>query len=298
MVNKWAVVAIVVILAIAAAAAYVYLSIFPPAYSGPAAKLVISAGTVEINRGNGWSLATSGIALEVGWSVRTGAASRAVIIFMDSSVARLGENTEVRITKITSGANSTVELEQLAGSTWNKILKLSGITEYTVNTPTAVASVRGTAFAVRLDAANDTDVGVAEGNVTVGSVRTREEIVAGVRKEIREIVAEKNITVQQAAVVRKAALETIEERALQEDSWTRENRDLDQQHVQEIKTKLVAKYSNFISLAKSQLKLTDQQIQDYIDGYIRGDYSIKRAIDQGIIPEQYVSYIPEELRRY
>ena len=80
-----------------------------------------------------------------GDTIVTGEMSLAVIQFGDISVINLKSNTELIIASLVSERDGErVELEQRRGSTFNKIVK-SGV-DYSVNTPTAVAAVRGTSF--------------------------------------------------------------------------------------------------------------------------------------------------------
>jgi hypothetical protein len=89
--------------------------------------------------------------------VRTKDDGSAVIVMYESILVELDANTEVSIEQL---SKDKVKLNQQSGSTWNKFAAISGIKSFEVETPTTVATVRGTEFWVDMDS-----VGVDEGQV-------------------------------------------------------------------------------------------------------------------------------------
>ncbi|MBS3053050.1 MAG: hypothetical protein J4469_00970, partial [Candidatus Aenigmarchaeota archaeon] len=70
---------------------------------------------------------------------------------------------------------------------------------------------------------------------------------------------------------------------LAEDSWIRKNKEKDEQFLLELREKIKSKYWIYLLIAKSQYKLTDEQVDEYIDNALRGTYSqdqIDRALNQ------------------
>jgi len=68
------------------------------------------------------------------------------VVFGNNSMLSIDKNSEVEI--IVDNQNTLIN--QLSGSTWNRVKKLTGSENYQVETPTALATVRGTKFGVEL----------------------------------------------------------------------------------------------------------------------------------------------------
>lgn len=229
------------------------------------------SGNVELNTG----AASAGTKLDVGDSVKTGNESEATIIFFDSSILRLDELTDIKITQLDS-STATVSVMQENGRTWNKIIKrpelekfgklmrLGGVNSYKIESPTSVATVRGTAFSFQEDF-----VAVASGNVIV-------------KKGSEEVIIEED---NQAEVK-----ETITLKQLEKDSWITQNLANDEEQLVKIRNSLKKKYAMLISFVKATRGFTDEEIDNAIDDYLRGDIS-KEEAEQALGQEE----IPEEL---
>ena len=103
-------------------------------------------------------------------TVKTGPGGTATILFADGSLLRLSEKTEVNLASYTKdGDTITILIEQVAGKTWNRVQQLLGKSSYKVETPTMVATVRGTAFGIELSA-NGSAISVMDGLVAAGAV--------------------------------------------------------------------------------------------------------------------------------
>ncbi len=109
-----------------------------------------------------------GAPLEVGDRVRTGKDGSAEIAFEGDSIVTLRPNSEIRIADARRGR---VEIAAARGGLLAKIQKALGMGGgFRVRTPTAVAAVRGTEFAVEIEdgSGGETHVGVFdEGEVEV-----------------------------------------------------------------------------------------------------------------------------------
>jgi len=246
--------AVVIVAAVAGGGAY-YLGFL--SLPSATAKLTAASGDVSVN-GRAASLGTD---LRENDVVKTGPGSSAEITFFGSSVVRLDENTEVRISDLIESKESrTIKLDQPAGNTWNRVLLASGINTYEIATPTSVASVRGTAFYVRI-VEGAVDVGVTEGIVNLKSIKDG------------AVVTEADIDRDKAGVVRTDALETIDVQALVRDAWVTQNEQKDGTLREEVKDKIRSKYGNLIGIAKSQYGVTDTQVEEYLDAYVGGEYT-------------------------
>lgn len=120
-----------------------------------------------------WQPASAGYLLAAGDQVRTVAGASAVITFDDGSRINLGSNGSFTLQESTSGGTS---LRLSIGSlrAWvNKALSR----RFDVRTPTAVCSVRGTEFAVDVNAQGHTNIQMFSGVLAVADQRGNETVV-------------------------------------------------------------------------------------------------------------------------
>jgi hypothetical protein len=112
--------------------------------------------------------ATNGMELAVGDTITTGSNGSAKLTFFDGSVMEIKANSEILINELstaTSGSTSVSLMEQV-GSTVNRIGKLvDSSSKYEVETPAAVAVVRGTTFDLVVEEDGETTVKSEEGSV-------------------------------------------------------------------------------------------------------------------------------------
>ncbi|MBI5239351.1 MAG: FecR domain-containing protein [Elusimicrobia bacterium] len=120
-----------------------------------------------------WQPTSAGHLLEAGDQVRTAAGASAVITFDDGSRINLGSNGSFTLQESTSGGTS---LKLSIGSlrAWvNKALSR----RFDVRTPTAVCSVRGTEFAVDVNAQGHTNIQMFSGVLAVADQRGNETVI-------------------------------------------------------------------------------------------------------------------------
>ena len=88
------------------------------------------------------------------------------VVFPDNSTMSLAEDTEVQVTY----DKKTINIYQTLGNTWHRVTQVVSDNEYKVETPTALATVRGTKFAVEVptDTALPANIYVTENTVEVG----------------------------------------------------------------------------------------------------------------------------------
>lgn len=121
-------------------------------------------GKIEIQRGGTWQTGNIGAPVLTGDRLRTGAHDQAKIIFRDDSVIDLAPATEVVLDSQTfdSAAHRYESLLRLAQGkirAWVSAYYREPRARYEVETPTAVAGVRGTEFIVQYGpSSNSTDV--------------------------------------------------------------------------------------------------------------------------------------------
>ena len=88
------------------------------------------------------------------------------VVFPDNSTMSLAEDTEVQVTY----DKKTINIYQTLGNTWHRVTQVVSDNEYKLETPTALATVRGTKFAVEVptDTALPANIYVTENTVEVG----------------------------------------------------------------------------------------------------------------------------------
>ena len=110
------------------------------------AAIITLVGTAKIaksEKGPWKKLKLHDVVVDSSW-IETGPASKLTIFYKDSQV-RLGANTRVQIQSLTRPGGARIKVKK--GFTWYKVKKR----KLRIVTPTAVASVRGTMFAVTHD---------------------------------------------------------------------------------------------------------------------------------------------------
>ena len=155
-----------------------------------AAILYVERGSVEVNTGSGWQPGADEMELAKGSQVRT-ADGEATVVFYEGEITHLEPNTEIKLDEV---SKSDIKVTQLAGETWNKVTKISGVSEFTVETPSTVATVRGTEFSI-----NDEEVDVMEGEVDYGPKDKPHIKVRAGNRAIMQIMAEEGISPEKLA---------------------------------------------------------------------------------------------------
>ena len=152
--------------------------LFLPAFAQQDVKITIAriGGTVEVmhtaNTKGQWVKAKKDQQIGAGWSLRTAADSKAQLVFPQDNVVILKASSLLTVDNLTAGGGA--KLNAKSGGLLVDIKRaLSAGSEFEVQTPSALAVVRGTKFAVEIDpnpsphiAGGDTD-SVAGGGMPV-----------------------------------------------------------------------------------------------------------------------------------
>lgn len=135
------------------------------ALAQPACEVMAVSGDAQ--RGDGQALAV-GDRLDAGTTLRTGAAGRVRLKFVDGSVLVLADNSQLRIAAFSAagGQPRTAELLLELGLVGQRVNPSAG-GSWRVRTPTAVTAVRGTEFSVEVGDDRATAVLVQAGEVDV-----------------------------------------------------------------------------------------------------------------------------------
>jgi len=140
-------------------------------------------GSVLVSRAGGqFAPISDGDVVAGGDTIRTAAASHGVLTFFDGTTVELEPETEITIDDLRASASGDkiVAISQVIGRTWHVVTHLvSPNSRYDVNTPTATAIVRGTAFQVAVAADGTTTTETTEGDVSTVAQGTDVHVRAG-----------------------------------------------------------------------------------------------------------------------
>ena len=237
------------------------------------AQLIIDSGTVQVkHEGGSWTAAENGILLSSSDAIKTGPNTSASVIFFESSIIRLDSNTEITIQQIIQQDEEiSIRIQQDAGRTWNTISKISGIDDYEVQTPTTVASVRGTAFVVIVEPNGTTYYGVSHGILNVSSVSN------GVIQGSIDVSGNESVIVYVDMIGK-----TLEIKPFDIDDWVLENLLEDEQLLLDIKAELYSRLEPYIPELKEEYGVTDEELEVLLDGYIQGYFDLPPETPQWI----------------
>jgi hypothetical protein len=228
------------------------------------AQLIIDSGTVQVKSADGsWTSAENGMDLYESYSVKTGHNSSASIVLFKTSIVRLDSDTEVTLKELIREEETKVTIQQDSGRTWNTVSKISGIDNYEVQTPTTVASVRGTAFVVIVQENGSTYYGVHHGILNVSSIS--KNVVQG------SIDVSGNESV---FVFIDLINETLEVKPFEMDEWVIENLLDDEQFVSDLKQELYERIEEYIPELKAEYGITDEELDVLLIGYILGYFDL------------------------
>lgn len=148
-----------------------------PAPGGGSAVLASIDGEVTVRKGLGdWQIASGGESLGTDHEIGTGVDSKATIQFADGSLMQLAELTEVRLANLLDeGGRRQVKVQLKLGEVKAQVKPQETITtDFSVSTPTATASVRGTEIQeISHHPARGTRTRLASGKLRVESSRGR-----------------------------------------------------------------------------------------------------------------------------
>ncbi len=105
-----------------------------------------------------------GFPLYEGTSIKTGAGSSAIVRLDDGSMSKIAPLSVFNLqTMGTSGDKKNTKLGVNLGKTWNRVNKLRDASDFKMDTPSAVAGIRGTYFGTEVNRGADSDYDFWEG---------------------------------------------------------------------------------------------------------------------------------------
>ncbi len=140
------------------------------------AVLASVTGDVQVKKGEVWSTAVAEDEIAESDVIKTSFDSQATLLFDSGSIIRVDQNSQIALSEYSRDGDSwIIKINQIFGRSWNRVQKLIGGSIYEVNTPTAVATVRGTTFAIDADASGSA-ITVDEGEVVARIIETKQEV--------------------------------------------------------------------------------------------------------------------------
>jgi len=156
-------------------------------------KTILGKAEVRSPQTNKWRDLRVGMPVRMGWDVRTFVESSVELSFETGTIIKIGENSVVILDRMQTDDNTgdiNTNVRVSTGQVWGNVKKLVGKnSDFEFETPTAVASIRGTRLGVAVDKSG-TSVDVFEGAVAVRSRGSRRETLVKTRN--RAIVKKGN----------------------------------------------------------------------------------------------------------
>jgi DUF971 family protein len=147
-----------------------------PAPSGLLSNCTLSilGGSAEIQAegSSSWASGVDGMTLGAGSRIKTASDSQVVLTFFEGSTLRVAPESEIEIRQVegAAGKPTVITLKQWAGRTWSRVVHMADPgSRYEIETPSAYAMVRGTAFMTDVDEKGSTMLQVTNGTVAVGA---------------------------------------------------------------------------------------------------------------------------------
>jgi ferric-dicitrate binding protein FerR (iron transport regulator) len=130
-----------------------------------------------------WQAVSSGHRVEAGDRLRTGSTGGATLVFFDGSTVDLAAGTEVTAARMSArraGGGRVIVITQRVGHTASLVQHLpDAASRFEVETPSAVAVVRGTEFTLDVEDDGTTHVTVSAGIVDVAAQQVTVEVESG-----------------------------------------------------------------------------------------------------------------------
>ena len=134
--------------------------------------LSILSGKTEVQKAgtDSWYEGNDGMTLAAGARIRTLPDSHALLTFFEGSTIKLEANTDIEIRQLETNEQQAVNIvvKQWVGKTWSRVVKMVDPgSHYEIETPSAIAVVRGTLFTTDVNETGATKVATTEGLVSV-----------------------------------------------------------------------------------------------------------------------------------
>lgn len=184
------------------------------------------SGEVSVVRGDSVLPGITGLVLKADDIIRTGSNSKAAIRFLDQSMSRLDENTEIKIEKLfINPANKTetiVEVILHRGRLWARVINLvNKFSKFQVRADNTVA-------VAKKKAAFDVSIS-SQGKTKVAAVKNKVDIVVATEKKVMETTLMKGFSASSSAT------KIIPKKTGEEDEWILKNLEEDEEYIATVK---------------------------------------------------------------
>lgn len=189
-------------------------------------------GDVMVIRGSQVMPAALGFMLEADDTVRTGVDSHAAIRFLDQSVSRLDENTDVRISKLfinpDNKTETVVELVLNRGRMWSRVINLiNDLSHFQVK-------AQNTFAVAKKKAAFDVAVS-SKGQAKFSVVQHHVSLVVASDKKVIETTLVKGFAAEVKPVASATAVIAAEKAPQKNDTWVADNLAQDKTYIETVK---------------------------------------------------------------
>jgi Flp pilus assembly protein TadD len=159
------------------------------AAAGPAAEIISLQGKGEFREAAEpkWRDAVTRQKLNEGNFLRTGDASKMAVLLADQTQVRLAANSMIQIKQVGDGKDQATVLNQAAGRTWTQSKNVPN--QLTVQTPTAMAAIRGTDWELVVAEDGTSTLTVLSGEVAFSNEQGSVSIGAGEQGRAQKGVA-------------------------------------------------------------------------------------------------------------
>lgn len=181
------------------------------------------SGNVTVVRDNKILIAEPGLLLLADDTIKTGPGSRAIIRFLDQSVSRLDENTDVKISKLYVNPNNKtetiVEIIIERGRIWSRVVNLiNDVSKFQVKAQNTIAvAKKKAAFDVKIPAG---------GSAKISAIQNHVDLVVATNKTVVETTLVKGFAAEQG---------TIKNTEVLEDAWITDNLEKDRVYIESVK---------------------------------------------------------------
>jgi len=190
-----------------------------------------------------------------------------LLVLKESIFIDIDPETEVSIEEL---SKNSAKLKQNSGSTWSKFTALSGINSYSIETPTTVATVRGTEFGVNLNK-EKYEIEVGEGNVEVEDTENNEKQTLTEFQSLEKIHGQKAKLIEISKERRKIVLTRMEKSL---------------ENMKQMRLKQIRRQKLIFNQVKKKYSVTDADIEKSLSKLDAGEFN----------QEEILAKVPEELR--
>jgi hypothetical protein len=228
--------------------------------------------------------------------IETGDKSSVIVQVGDELLVRFEANTKVVVSSISDIAKREINLEK--GKVLSSVSKLKKGSEYSVKTPTAVASVRGTEFLTDFDNGK-TIVAVGKGSVSVVKTETKEEKLVDLGNSV--VISDK-VEMRGINKVETLELKKLETTPVIKDLEKMTPEDLNKKMEETVKTdeEINAEIEKLSGMSYEEMKLKYQRI-DVISMYngrvIKGVIMTRGAYLKILTPSGIVTVQAKDVQR-